>query len=67
MEALEKPPLCPYCKKHVEILVEILVEIRENEPFVPLFCKTCGVLLSIQAWNEGYNYLSTHLYPEKKP
>jgi len=62
MEALEKPPLCPYCKKHVEIQVEI----RENEPFTPLYCKNCGILISVQTWNEGFNYLSTHLYPQKK-
>jgi len=61
MEAPEKPPLCPYCKKHVEIQVEI----RETEPFVPLFCKNCGVLLSIQPWNEGFNYLPTRLYQKK--
>jgi len=56
----KEPPLCPYCKKHVEIKVEI----REIEPFVPLYCKNCGVLLSIMEWKEGYKYLSTHLYPD---
>jgi len=60
MEAPEKPPLCPYCKKHVEIKVDI----REIEPFVPLYCKNCGVLLSIQVYDKYFKYLSTHLYPE---
>ena len=57
----DKPPLCPYCKKHVELKVQF----RDIEPFMMLYCRNCGTLLSIQEQKEGYNYLSTHLTSEK--
>jgi transcription elongation factor Elf1 len=61
MEAQEKPPFCPHCRKHIELKVEI----RDIEPFALIYCKNCGTLLSIQKYEEFYKYLSTHLYPKK--